>query len=197
MKDEYITLIPTPVTNNTVQWTMIHNGSIGQGKDYPNIDLPNDGQSKIEFKILDLSNTKITFDSTVVDPNSNPEALNAIWIAVGSGNQKKAGPYPGQINQVKLQDYNKNLIVKDKNSDDAVLTYQLNFKAPQGSTLNVPPIDPEIRNGGGGGIHFNLDAIAVALGLITLALVGLLWIGQRRSSRMKAQSPQASQRPPA
>jgi hypothetical protein len=181
MKDEYITLIPTPVAGNTIQWTMIHDGDFGQGQNYPSINLQNDGPSQIKFTIVDLNSTGITFDGTSVDSSSNPKAINAIWIVEGSTTNKAPGAYPTQVNKVQLQNTGKELVVKDKNSDDAVLRYQLNFKPPANSTLIVPPIDPEIRNNGGGrGFDLNMDAVAAVLGLVVLGLVGLLWVSHFR-----------------
>ena len=190
MKDEYISLIPTRGPDNAIQWTMIHDGHVGQGTNYPDVDLPPDGKpSKIQFTIVDLNNTQITFDPTLVDNNSKPKALNAIWIADGSGGQKKAGLYPEQISQVRLQSNNTQLVVGDKNSEEVVLTYQLNFKGPAGSTESIPAIDPEIRNGGGGGFYLNMDTVAAVLGLAVLALTALLWFTHFRSAKTKAQGP--------
>jgi hypothetical protein len=110
--------------------------------------------------------------------------LNAIWIVESSGAQKKAGPYPAQIDSVKLQNGNTQLIVGDKNSDDSVMTYQLNFLR---GGQPVASIDPEIRNGGGNQFQmFSLETVAVVLSLAVLALVGLQWFTQMRNRRSKA-----------
>ena len=181
MTDEYISLVPARDANNVIQWTMIHNGWVGQGGNYPDVDLPkNQPNTKIEFTIVDINGLGIKFDPKVVDNASNPKAVNAIWIAEGSGSPKAAGAYPTQIDQVQLIKNNSKLVVTDKNSDASVFTYQLNFVKP-GTTEAIPPIDPEIRNGGGGKNYFNVDALSLVLGFTVLALVGLMWVGRLRN----------------
>lgn len=188
MDKEYITLIPTPV-NNSIQWTMIHNSHVGQGGNYPDIDLSNPKNYQITYTIADINKLGIKFDPKVVDPVSKPKAINAIWIVEGSGTQKHAGAYPSQIDQVKLQKAGTELVITDKNTEAVTLTYQLNFVGP--TTLGeITSIDPEIRNGGGNtGYFYNVDIINVILGGAVLALTALLWVSHLRNRRRTAQTP--------
>ena len=183
MKGQQVILIPqADPTSGAIQWTMVHDGYVGQGGNYPAVDMPNGNQNdNIVFTIVDINKLGVSFDPTVVDNGTKPKALNAIWIATPSGAQKKAGAYPAQIDSVKLQNGNSQLIVGDKNSDDSVMTYQLNFvRAGQ----PVTSIDPEIRNGGGNKAQFfSVETVAVVLGLAVLALVGLQWFTQMRNRK--------------
>jgi hypothetical protein len=181
---EYISLIPTRDQNNAIQWTMIHDGKVAQGANYPDVDLEKgSGNSTITFTIIDLNRTGIKFDPELVDGTSNPKAINAIWITEGSNTEKVAGPYPSQIDKVQLQSKATELVVGDKNSAEGVFTYQLNFVNPANTNESVTPIDPEIRNGGTGRTFTSMDAVAAVLGLAVLLLTGLLWVGHLRNAR--------------
>ncbi len=191
MKHDHVTLIPARNSEtNAITWTMIHDDRFGQGGNYPDIDLEKGHDYTIKFSIIDINNLGIKFDPRVVDPSSKPKAINAIWIVEGSGEPKKEGAYPDQIDQVGIQGAGKQLTVGDKNSGDPViLTYQLNFVGPA-QLGTIPSIDPEIRNTGGHGISFaSAETVAAVLGLTVLALVGLLWFTQWRSSRTRAEKP--------
>lgn len=194
MKDEYVSLIPTRDAANSIQWTMIYGSHIGQGGGYPDIDLTQGGGNyKITYTIFDVNGLGIKFDPTVVDNSAPPKALNAIWIAEGSGSQKRAGAYPDQISQVQLQKGASQLVVTDKNSDAVVLTYQLNFL--DGANKPVTPIDPEIRNGGSGFYsYFDSGTVAMLLGAAVLALTALLWVSHFRTR--KVQNPAAGSKGP-
>lgn len=194
MKDEYVSLIPAKDANNAIQWTMIHGSHIGQGGGYPDIDLsPGGGNYKIIYTIFDVNNLGIKFDPTVVNNNSQPKALNAIWISEGSGSEKKAGAYPEQISQVQLQKAASQLVVTDKNSDAVVLNYKLNFL--DGANHTVTPIDPEIRNGGSSFYnYFDSGTVALLLGAAVLALTALLWVSHFNSR--KVQNPAAGTKGP-
>ena len=190
MKHDHVTLIPAR-TNGTgpITWTMIHDGKFGQGGNYPDIDLDKGDDYRIIFTIVDINNLGVRFDPTVVDPGSKPKAINAIWIAEGSGVQKNAGAYPEQIDHAGVQGNGQQLRIDDKNSDAVTLTYRLNFVGPP-ELGTITPIDPEIRNGGGHGVEFlSMEAVAAVLGLAVLALVGLLWFTQLRSGRVRAEKP--------
>lgn len=191
MKKDYITLIPVrDTTTGAIQWTMIHGDKIGQGGNYPDIDLDKGDDYKITYSIVDINSLGIRFDPRVIDANSKPKAINAIWIVEGSGVQKQAGAYPEQIDKVGVQGLGKQLVVDDKNSGDpVVLTYQLNFVGPR-ELGPIPSIDPEIRNGGGHGVDFlSMEAVAAVLGLAVLALVGLLWFTHWRNGRVHREKP--------
>ena len=185
MKGQQVVLIPQLAEGGAIQWTMVHGGMVGQGGNYPAVDMPKGNlKDDVVFTIVDINNLGVTFDGRVVDNGSNPKALNAIWIAEGSGSPKQAGAYPGQIDSVKLQSSARQLVVGDKNNDDAVLNYQLNFVR---GGQPVASIDPEIRNGGGNQVSLvSWEAVAVVLiGAAVIALAALQWASYRRIKRMQ------------
>lgn len=189
MKKDYVTLIPVRDDAGAIQWTMIHGEKIGQGGNYPDIDLDKGDDYTITYSIVDIDNLGIQFDPRVVDPGSKPKAINAIWITEGSGVQKSPGAYPEQIDHAGVQGNGRQLRVNDKNSDAVTLTYQLNFVGPR-ELGPIPSIDPEIRNGGGHGVDFlSMEAVAAVLGLAVLALVTLLWFTQWRSGGVRTEKP--------
>jgi hypothetical protein len=188
MKGQEVVLIPQSAEGGAILWTMVHGGEVAQGGNYPAVDMPKGNISdNVIFTIVDVNKLGVTFDPKVVDNGSKPKALNAIWIAEGSGSPKAAGPYPGQIDSVKLQKAATQLIVGDKNSDDTVFTYQLNFVR---GGQPVTSIDPEIRNGGGSKAQFfSLETVAVVLSLAVLVLAGIQLVSQLRNRRTSAQGP--------
>jgi hypothetical protein len=192
MDKEYITLIPARV-GNSVEWTMVYGSHVGQGGNYPDIDLDSPTDYRITYTIADVNKLGIKFDPAVVDAAAKPKAINGIWMVEGSGAQKHAGAYPLQIDGVGLQKSGTELVVTDKNSEAVTLTYKLNFVGPA-ELGTITPIDPEIRNGGGnGGIFANFDIVNVLLGGAVLALTALLWVSHFRGRRTTAQNPAAGE----
>lgn len=190
MANEYVQLIPArDVASGTIQWTMVYKDHVGKSGSFPNVDLGNVGQVKFTYTIVDPNNLGISFDPTPV-PNSQPPVPNALWLVAGSGTAKTPGIHSQQISNVMLKDVNKQLTFFDKNDNYDILTYQLNFVNRLNPAEKVTSIDPEIRNGGGGGFAefvSGIDAVTLILSASVLALVALLWVGRRRNQKAPAQ----------
>lgn len=183
MASEFVQLIPARDAGGAIQWTMVYKDHVGKSGTFPDIDLGNDANVKFTYTIVDAYNLGIVFDGTPV-PNSNPQVPNALWIKPGSGAQKEAGVHTDQIDNVTLKKQNSQLTFVDNNDNNEVLTYQLNFVNRLNPAEKVTVLDPEIRNGGGGGFDFigRDDTVAVVLAIAVLALVALLWVGRRRKA---------------
>jgi hypothetical protein len=184
MSGEQVVLIPQSVNGGPVQWTMVHDGSVGNGGNYPPIKLPDGGpKDDITFTIVDINGLGIKFDPAIIDASSKPKAINAIWIVEGSGSQKKAGAYPAEFDKVSIQGNGQQLVVSDKNSNGDVYTYQLNFVGSD-PTQKITSIDPEIRNGGGTKAQlFSLETAAVLLSAAVLLLVAVQAFGYFRARK--------------
>lgn len=114
------------------------NGKSGGRKD-PIEFQPESGSHVITFHLKkDNTGLKLRFPENPAD---------AMYVAVGT---KPTGPgNGGQITFISVDQSRKQLTVSDDNRGPACdLHYELNFVAEDGTSY---PVDPIIRNGGGGG----------------------------------------------
>lgn len=183
MEHEYVTLIPSRDGTGQIQWTMVYKDKPGKKGGFPDIDLGNDAPVMFTYTIVNPANLNIGFDHRPAE-GQDPKVKNALWVVEGSGTAKKPGIHTDQIEQVGIQANTTQLRFKDKNSDHAILTYQLNFLNRDNPAEQVTALDPEIRNGGGGEfLGVGLEWVAATLGLITLALFAGLWFGKRSARK--------------
>lgn len=158
MSHHPITVTPTKNANGVFEWTLTYGGRSGsKNGEYPTVHLRHGGKNeRFEITLVD-STYGITFSN---DP---------LWIAPGAcpvvtGIDKtlidrvETGP-----TVVKFRDLN-------SNANEMSLWYRLNFNVPglkageEGTYL-----DPEIRNGGGGGPGMNLWRTVAAIVAVAAA----------------------------
>ena len=160
MGDQFVKIRPS--TTRPITWTMSHDGQTGSGKNFPAICLPkHSGAHLITFTIDNPDGMEIEFSD---DP---------IWIQEGRDCPKTAVFDKKQI-KAKTRLSDSQLLIKDINKGGEVtLTYQLNFVDRNDASHKVPPLDPQIKNGGGNGPGqgFELEA---RQGLV---VVSLLFVG--------------------
>lgn len=175
--DADLTATPTFSNGQVTSWQLCYTKGTapdcGNGKSsspYPKIDFAK-GTSDHHISISIANGNGITF------AQSNP-----LWIQPDT---KPTGPVvapTSQINPAKIEGAGTTkLSFQDKNSEQMLLKYQLNFQGGQG----VMAIDPDIQNGGKG--IYRPDMILVIAGGVALLLVLLVW-RMRVSRRMNAAS---------
>ncbi len=153
------------VHNGQPNWELtIVNGKKGGPGNYPPVDVEQKKSAEFEIKIVDGNG--VTFSD---DP---------IWIQAGTAKPEEHVIDP-QITDISGQN-EKKLKFEDANSGDPmILTYRLNFS-------NGVPLDPIIKNGGGGGspsYDFVLYAGAVLLLGALLLVLFRGKLGNRNSTR--------------
>ncbi|MCL6730832.1 hypothetical protein [Sphingomonas hankyongi] len=173
---EVMTATPTMGTDG-IEWKLcnVSKNACGSGKPqdpYPAIDLgPNTGPQDVIFVINDPAHLGIKF------------ATNAFWMMPGKG-KHPTNPSVDSNNQITgvLQPSPSVLIVSDKNNGNQQwFSYRLNFVDNANNTVN--PIDPDWKNGGGGGTHAMSNPLATAGLLLSLAsLLAILFVIYQNSS---------------
>jgi hypothetical protein len=180
-KQQYVYLIPQRNEQNAVVgWTWLYNGQFGAAADFPVIEAKkNSGAHDIYFTIVDQQNA-IKFAGY-----DGPDVAKAIGIAKKQLN----GPKPktgidtkGEFKKVDFSnDYGTQIFLDNLNKNDVVFSYTLNFVDSLKNNTPVIPIDPEIRNNGGGGIMIDAYAIGAAfVGALLAVLVVRYALGWRR-----------------
>jgi len=155
-----ITVSPTKNANGSIEWTLTYGTRSGnKNGDYPAIDLKHGGTNE-RFKI------------TLIDSSLGIKfSKDPLWIQAGSC-PTSTGIDAAQIDKVETSDTV--VSFRDLNQNAAVsLWYRLNFDVP-GLNPGDPGtfLDPEIRNGGGGGAGMKwltfagVAAAAVAVGYV-------------------------------
>jgi len=162
--DADLTAKPTFENGQVTSWQLCNkttaSSECGDGKSsspYPKLEfLKGSGGHNIKVTIEDGNG--ITFAST-----------NPLWI---QPNTKPTAPIvapTSQINPTQITGGGTTTLkFHDKNTDNILLKYQLNFANGNG----VMAIDPDIKNGGKG--FYSTDMLLVA-GAVVIALVLLLW----------------------
>lgn len=167
---EIITLTPSVGEDGALSWTMCHNQKCGgpaNGTAYPQIDIPNGAKNPLLIFTIEGENSIVFRRGT--DPN---DASEAFYVEPGKGkNPKKGHKSDGQFDNITLLN-GKALVFNDKNTKDIFLSYKLHFQ--QGGQA-VTSIDPDIKNGGGGGSGITGTNYAL-VGAVAGALVCLLFV---------------------
>ena len=151
------------IENNVAVWHMDIKGQ-GKGgpKNYPKAKVTKGVGADFCFVITGKNTDKVTF-----------KKINALWAKVDDGTgacPTEAGILTDQIHDVSGGG-TKKLTFTDLNCGLPVdIVYQLNFEG-------APPLDPVIRNtgGGGGGQNLNFATFALA-GVAVLATLALVWL---------------------
>jgi len=177
---EVMTATPSMGQNNKISWTLCNdNMECGTGtkqNPFPMVDVKqNTGAQKVYFIIDDTANLGIKF------------ADDALWVVQGKG-QHPGQPGIDSGNQFSSADVKTNpgktiLTVSDKNDNSGTLwlSYRLNFV--NGANQEVTPIDPDWKNGGGGGTSGMSGAMTTAILLVGLAtLAAVLFVAYQNSS---------------
>lgn len=149
-----------------IVWTLDDkkNGKKGERK---KVDLPKDsGEWSFKIRLDDDTPYGLKFDPS--DP---------IWIAETNNCPPPPGINTDQIYDVDVNGQ-KTLTFRDRNCGDAVdLKYQLNFLTSDNQ--RAEPLDPDIRNGGGG--NPPLMGQTQLLAIVGVALIGFavaLWFNR-------------------
>ena len=155
----------TPIVHNgQPNWELtIVNGKKGGPGDYPPVDVASKKSAEFEIKIVDGDGINFSDDP--------------IWIQAGTAKPTQHVIDP-QITDISGQNTTK-LTFEDANSGDPMtLTYRLNF------TKDAPPLDPIIKNGGGGGPPaFDYALYAGAVLLLGALLLTLFLLKKNRASK--------------
>lgn len=171
---EIVTLRPSVADDGAVQWTMCHNipnnqkcGGPAMGTAYPQIDIPHGAQNPLVIFTIEGENN-IIFRKA---PNPT-DASEAFYVEPGKGkNPGKGHKSDNQFDNITVLN-GKSLIFNDKNTRDIFLSYKLHFQ--QGGQA-VTSIDPDIKNGGGGGHGFTWTSYAL-VGAVAGALLCVLFV---------------------
>ena len=170
MEKKDIYLIPTRGGGGKVNWTWAYDGNYGTVQSFPVIDLGKDsGEHKITFTIIDPQ-SQIVFDGTSLQGPGGPYQ-NAFWVMKKQGGaSKQPGVQPNdQLSDIAIGKGGVQLTLKDKNNGDAqTFAYQLNFK-DMATGNAVTAIDPDLKNGGGGGTK-SYSAVEVLVVVLVVAL---------------------------
>lgn len=161
--DQYVYLIPQRDAQGTVSWTWMYSGQFGAST-VPAISA-NNGKNNLTFAIADPQNV-IKF-AGYQTPNDTSKAL---WISPkGSPTAKQEGQYYDKkkdFDSMTLQQGGTKLVMSDVNGKKLDFVYQLNFVDSTNSSLKVPSIDPEIKNGDGSPFY---AAAAIYVGTALIA----------------------------
>lgn len=145
MQAQILDATPTKNSDGSIAWTLCHHQGAGkscgnQPGSYPAVSVDKADQP---FKIT------ITGDQTDLGIKFASDPMWMQWNAAktgGSWTTKPTGPDGGQI--IGVQGAGTQVLqFRDTNSDEGVITYQLNFVDKNNNKVN--PLDPDIRNGGG------------------------------------------------
>lgn len=167
---EIITLRPTVGDDGALSWAMCHKQTCGgpaNGTAYPTIYIDNGAKNPLMIFTIEGENN-IVFRRGA-DPT---DASEAFYVEPGKGkNPKKGQNSDGQLENITLLN-GKALVLNDKNTKDIFLSYKLHFQ--QGGQA-VTSIDPDIKNGGGGGSGFTMTAYAL-IGAVAGAVLCALFV---------------------
>lgn len=159
----------------SLDWYLCHDGTCGGPghptvKAYPVVTVDNGVMDTLFVVNIAEPSKGITFANTSSDPHNGDDA---IYVTPGSGQHPGQGNNShGQIHNITLATPT-TLAFNDKNSWKGTLSYALNF---QRGGQPVTSIDPDIRNGGGGGGNVTLSQLAdaftyLAIGAVVIALI--------------------------
>jgi hypothetical protein len=161
------------VTNGQTSWNLcLEKGSTCDQSAAANVNVGNVQNPSFKFKINDSSG-QFTFAPDTPPPNQD----GPLWIQFGS--KPTAYVVDGQINTPNGGG-STSLNFVDKNTDQGVLKYRLNFVDKQGTKSSL---DPDITNGGHGIISPAelMIAAAVVAALVSAVITLLLapWVARR------------------
>ena len=163
---EIITVTPSEGPDGSLLWTMCHNNKCGgtaEGTVYPQIDIPKGAKNPLMVFSIEGEHG-IIFRKAA----SPYDASEAFYVEPGKGkNPKKGVSSDGQLENVTLVN-GKTLVANNKNSKPIWLSYKLHF---QQNNKPVTSIDPDIKNGGGGGS--GIDASNFLVGASSAVVIGL------------------------
>lgn len=178
-KQQYVYLFPQRNDENVVSWFWLYNGQSGPASSFPVIEAKkNSGGHGIYFTVFDPQGT-IKFAGY-----NGPDTSKAIAIA----EKQPTAPKPktgidtkGQVKEITFKEDGNQLFLDNTNKKGMTLTYTLNF-VDSSTGQPVTPIDPELKNGGGGTISY--DAYVVAGAILITAMLTLVFarfaLGWRR-----------------
>ena len=161
--DQHVYLYAQRDNSGHVSWVWMYDGKFGGTSAFPPVDTKK-GRNDIYINIVDTTGA-IKFKGYPSDISQ------ALWLSPkGSPTAKKPGIH------VDSKDFDSfgfgqggtQLKIGDVNGKVKDFVYQLNFVDTTNSTVQVPSIDPEIRNGDGSPLY---EAIAIYVGA---ALVGAM-----------------------
>jgi hypothetical protein len=149
-----IKVTPVQHGNGPIVWQMSHGATSGGPGNYPHVPVPKGSSGDFEI--------------TIVNPNGITFSNDPIWIKSGTA---KPAPHATDPQITNISGGGTTVLkFHDANIDPPVtLTYQLNFNS------GVPPIDPIIENGGGGGQGMYNYAVYAGVALVVAALLVFLF----------------------
>jgi hypothetical protein len=192
-----VTVLPSQGANG-INWVLCddagHCGGPGANppSDYPTLEVAKGGGPDVFSVTISNPTLGITFASNPKDPT---KADDALWVEMGKGkhpNQKGNGSN-GHITDATLTN-STTLTFTDHNHGNSMwMSYRLNFVGQNNAVVN--PIDPDIKNGGGGNFQqwstgysplgqiAGIDATGLLIGLIVGLIVGYFAFRMRKQAR--------------
>jgi hypothetical protein len=153
-----LTATPNLGKNNEVEWTLAYGKVHGKKCNFPPVPVAHGDTAKFTIVIDNPPDMNIEFSS---DP---------LWVAVGTDCPQTFSEVPDQITDIEKHKKRLTFIDRNRGKQQQTLTYRLNFVDADNNNAPVEPLDPEIRNSGGGpGLRDDLSSRA----LLGIALVGI------------------------
>ena len=178
-KQQYVYLYPQR-DEGGISWHWLYNGQSGPASTFPVIEAKkNSGGHDIYFTVFDPQNT-IKFAGY-----NGPDTTKAIAIA----EKQPTAPKPnagidtkGEVKEITFKQDGAQLFLDNTNKKIMTLSYTLNF-VDSSTGQPVTSIDPELKNGGGGTVSY--DVYVIASSILISAMLTLVFarfaLGWRRT----------------